>query len=164
MQLLRPEQKHLVPVLGKRSGYDEGYSKRNACRELGFDWVPGGIRQHSVVPCDGHGDGDDDGHGDDDTKDASRDGVAGVDHWDVDLLPGCAWYIQLQYLSKLDAGDHEVALCQVTSTGVWNGECVVACDDARAATAVGATTTTTMTRLDPSNVLYTGLLRAEGII
>ena len=163
MQLLRPEQKHLVPVLGKRSGYDEGYSKRNACRELGFDWVPGGIRSHSVVH--------DDDDGDDDTKDASRDGVAGVDHWDVDLLPGCAWYIQLQYLSKLDAGDHEVALCQVTSTGVWNGECVVACDDALAATSVAATavgatttTTTTMTRLDPSNVLYTGLLRAEGII
>lgn len=40
LQLLSPEQKNLVPLLGKRSGYEEGgYSKRNACQEVGYGWV-----------------------------------------------------------------------------------------------------------------------------
>lgn len=141
LQLLTPDQKHLVPVLGKRSGYDEGYSKRKACRDLGYDWVRGGI-YHPVVS------------GNDNNSDTCGGDTCG-DY--LDLLPGCALYIQLQYVSKMDAGDHEVALCQVTSTGVWNGEKVVV-----AASDDGLSGTTT--RLDPSNVLYTGLLRAEGII
>ena len=39
LQLLSPTQKLLVPVLGKRSGYEERYSKRDGCRRLGFDWI-----------------------------------------------------------------------------------------------------------------------------
>ena len=132
--MLTPAQKHLVSVLGKRSGFEEGYSKRDACRELGFDWVRGGM-------FIGH----DRGGNDDDVPTTLGS--------NLDLLPGCASYIRLQYLSRIDAGDHEVVLCQVTLTGVWNGETVLACDEGLA---TGP--------LDSSNVLYTGLLRAEGII
>lgn len=39
LQLLTPDMKHVVPLLGKRSGREEGYSKQEACQEIGFDWV-----------------------------------------------------------------------------------------------------------------------------
>jgi hypothetical protein len=29
----------LVPILGKRSGYEENFSKRDECAKLGFPWV-----------------------------------------------------------------------------------------------------------------------------
>ena len=114
LQLLTPSHKHLVPLLGKRSGYEEGYSKREACQEIGLDWVGGN---------------------------------------EMDLLPACASYIQLKLLSTSDAGDHEIALCQVTGTGVWDGANVVQCDDA-----------TATTPLDPTTALYTAQLRDEGIL
>lgn len=39
LQLLNPDQSSLVPVLGKRSGYEQGYSKKDSCAKLGFPWV-----------------------------------------------------------------------------------------------------------------------------
>ena len=42
LQLLKPNQSRLVPVLGKRTGWDKSYSKKEECaRELGVDmgWV-----------------------------------------------------------------------------------------------------------------------------
>lgn len=39
LQLLTPSMKDLVPVLGKRSGYEAGYSKRSECRKIGYEWI-----------------------------------------------------------------------------------------------------------------------------
>jgi hypothetical protein len=39
LQLLTPELKTLVPILGKRSGYEQGFSKRDECEALGHAWV-----------------------------------------------------------------------------------------------------------------------------
>mmetsp|Transcript_29018 Transcript_29018/g.67321 ORF Transcript_29018/g.67321 Transcript_29018/m.67321 type:complete len:119 (+) Transcript_29018:129-485(+) len=69
------------------------------------------------------------------------------------LLPQCASYIRLKLLSISEAGDHEVAICQVLGTGVWDdvvGKVVVAEVPAKP--------------LDPSLALYSGQLRSEGII
>ena len=122
LQLLAPSQKNLVPVLGKRSGYEEGYDKSAACAKEGFPWVDA-----SSLVLDA----------------SSR----------MDLLPECVSYIQLQWLSSTPAGDHEVALCEVVSTGVWDAE------QQRVVTSAE-----TSTPLDQDTVLYTGLLRSEGII
>lgn len=71
----------------------------------------------------------------------------------VQLLPGCAVYIQLKVLSVTQAGDHDVAQCQVVQTGVWHAakQKVVATDSPPEA-------------LDPATALYTAQLRKEGII
>jgi hypothetical protein len=60
--------------------------------------------------------------------------------------------------STLDAGDHIVALCQVMATGRW--------DEAqqRVVTNNFVNDTEPLLKLDPNTVLYTGLLRDEGII
>jgi hypothetical protein len=42
LQLLTPSQKHLVPVLGKRSGYEKDFPKKEECRSIGYDWLKGG--------------------------------------------------------------------------------------------------------------------------
>ena len=37
------------------------------------------------------------------------------------LLPKCAVYIQLlKLVSTMEAGDHDVALCKVDGTGIWD--------------------------------------------
>lgn len=69
------------------------------------------------------------------------------------LLPNCASYVRLKLLSTIEAGDHELALCQVEDTGVWDDtthQVVVAKGPAAP--------------LDPMTALYTGQLREEGII
>jgi Flavin reductase like domain len=43
LQLLRPSHKRLVPILGKRSGYESDFFKRDACDALGVAWVPTSI-------------------------------------------------------------------------------------------------------------------------
>ena len=42
LQLLTPSMQDVVQVLGKRSGYEEGYSKRDECQKLGHGWISGG--------------------------------------------------------------------------------------------------------------------------
>jgi len=71
----------------------------------------------------------------------------------LNLLPRCAVYILLKLLSTTEAGDHDVALCEVVGTGIWDESSskVVATDTPPAA-------------LDPSTALYTAQLREEGII
>jgi flavin reductase (DIM6/NTAB) family NADH-FMN oxidoreductase RutF len=73
----------------------------------------------------------------------------------MDILPGCASYIQLKLLSTHEAGDHDVALCEVLGTGVWNVESknVVVLEDGISSVA-----------LDSTCALYTAQLRQEGII
>lgn len=39
LQLLTPSMQTVVPVLGKRSGYEQGYSKRDECHKLGHTWI-----------------------------------------------------------------------------------------------------------------------------
>ena len=60
--------------------------------------------------------------------------------------------------NTLDAGDHIVALCQVTATGRW--------DEAqqRVVTNNLVNDNEPLLKLDPTTVLYTGLLRDEGIL
>jgi flavin reductase (DIM6/NTAB) family NADH-FMN oxidoreductase RutF len=88
-------QKYLVPVLGKRSGYDDTastgtyLSKKEESAKLGFGWIrpsPGDF----VCPAD------------------------------LELLPECCTYISLRLQQIVPAGDHVVALCEVVDTGVWD--------------------------------------------
>lgn len=71
----------------------------------------------------------------------------------LDVLPECALYVQLRLLSTTPAGDHDMALCEVIGTGIWNSitKRVVATDKFP-------------TALDPVRVLYTQQLRDERII
>ena len=71
----------------------------------------------------------------------------------MQFLPGCAVYIQLEVLSVIEAGDHDVTLCQVVQTGVWD-----------AANQKVVATDTPPEALDPRTALYTAQLRKDGII
>lgn len=137
LQLLTPSLKNVVPILGKRSGYEEGYSKKDACAAAGHAWTSNEASQDTsekeiAIQNDSH----------------SSIGIS--------LLPGCATYIRLTLLSTVEAGDHDVALCQVQATARWDSDTkrVVPTDDEGPPP----------TPLDPSTALYTGLLRDEGII
>mmetsp|Transcript_9373 Transcript_9373/g.19927 ORF Transcript_9373/g.19927 Transcript_9373/m.19927 type:complete len:264 (+) Transcript_9373:99-890(+) len=141
LQLLRPNQSSLVPILGKRSGNEDDYSKIEACRSIGCELVP----YCSQID---HDDGNGGGGGDDDAI-------------TFDVLPGCAAYVQLKLLSCHDAGDHDVVLCEVVDTAQWD------CDKERvvpAACSDGVVVGGPTAALDPTTALYTGQLRAEGII
>ena len=92
LQLLRPNQKHLVPVLGKHSGREHGFSKREECSSLGFPWCTTAVQ---------------------DETGQDRGGLP------VELLPDCALYLELEMISTVEAGDHLVVLCQVVGTGEW---------------------------------------------
>jgi hypothetical protein len=89
-------QKYLVPVLGKRSGYDDTastpgtyLSKKDESAKLGFGWIR-----------------------------PSPDDFACPAN--LELLPECCTYISLRLQQIIPAGDHVVALCEVVDTGVWN--------------------------------------------
>ena len=97
LQLLRPDQSKLVPILGKRSGYEDGYDKRDECEGAGFGWV---------AYCGGE-----DKSGEDRSKDKD---------FGLQVLPGCASYIKLKVLSYHNAGDHDVALCEVLDAAMWD--------------------------------------------
>lgn len=114
----------------------------------GFEWVS----------CDG-------GNNDEDLDESvcSSEGDADSQYGDtvrLQVLPGCASYIKLKVLSVHNAGDHDVALCEVLGTAMWNDDTkkVVtrSSDDREGKPTVPA--------LDPSTALYTGQLREEGII
>jgi flavin reductase (DIM6/NTAB) family NADH-FMN oxidoreductase RutF len=135
---IESHQKYLVPVLGKRSGYEytttptttagsSYYSKKDESAKLGFGWIRSS-------------------HGSDFRCSA-----------DLELLPECCTYISLKLLQTVPAGDHVVALCEVVDTGVWDPSTrtVPSCGDNRDAP---------NQVFDPSSALYTGQLRQEGII
>ena len=71
----------------------------------------------------------------------------------IHLLPGCATYIQLSILSTHEAGDHDVFICKVMATGVWDKENKSVMPNEGSAIP-----------LDPTNALYTAQLREEGIL
>eukprot|EP00977_Amphora_coffeiformis_P012367 scaffold3058_cov177-Amphora_coffeaeformis.AAC.4 len=94
LQLLTPQQRELVPILGKRSGYEGGYSKEEACYKVGIPWVESREflgEPHSGTPV-------------------------------LHLLPECASYLHVRMESAVDAGDHLVTICKLLSTGVWDNK------------------------------------------
>lgn len=128
LQLMAPSQSKLVPILGKRTGWDhEQADKREECASLGNEWVStitGSDQQLQVF----------------------------------DVLPNCASYIQVKLRRVTDGGDHDVAICEVTGTGIWDNSkqdvsWLSESDDGDNQSA-----------LDSYSALYTGQLRNEGII
>ena len=77
-----------------------------------------------------------------------------------DVLPNCASYLQVRLKRVTDGGDHDVAICEVVGNGVW--------DNAKQTvdwqSSDGGDDQQPAAPLDPSSALYTGQLRAEGII
>ena len=113
LQLLRPHQAGLVPALGKRSGMENVsqvkndnrtdkeeliiYNKKTVCKELGFEWSKNTCNFFSSQ------------------EDADK-AASSAKKTDFYLLPECAVYIYLRVLNTMDAGDHDMALCEVLGT------------------------------------------------
>ena len=141
LQLLNKTQCHLVPILGKRSGYEQDYDKEEECRKIGFTWMDffGSDHNSGIVDLPLEDD-------DEEEKNLFN---------SIKVLPKCQSYIQVRVLNTMEAGDHDVVLCQVLGVGKWDDEleCVVQIGDDEIQDAKDETT-----------VLYTGYLRKEGII
>jgi len=132
LQLLDKRQKDLVCILGKKSGYDQCYCKREECDKAGFGWVANKLSH----------------------KKSSEHEISEESNTlcqSLELLPKCQSYLKVKLIKTMEAGDHEVALCQVIGVGKWDDilQCVVDINDVN------------NEELDP---LYTGYLRKEGII
>ena len=74
-----------------------------------------------------------------------------------DVLPNCASYLQVRLKRITDGGDHDVAICEVMGTGVWD-------DSKQTVQWLGENGGQSTALLDPSTALYSGQLRSEGII
>ena len=76
-----------------------------------------------------------------------------------DILPNCATYIQVKLKRVTDGGDHDVAICEVIGTGIWNDskQTVLWLDD-------NGNSASQFTALDHTSALYSGQLRNQGII
>ncbi len=149
LQLLDKRQKNLVPLLGKRSGYEEGYKKHVVCRDESYTWVTVRVPAHSsqLFANKELDDANCNANGKDETSDRIR-------HFDgIRVLPKCQSYIAVKLIQTMEAGDHDMALCEVVGVGEWDDsrECVVNVSSGTAAK-------------DETHVLYTGYLRKEGII
>ena len=131
LQLLGPEQHNLVPILGKRSGLERDYSKRSECKNLGYSWTQ--------------------------VEEQSNESLLKAFE-DIDLLPGCSSYIFLWLCDEkvMDAGDHDVAICQVVGTGSW--------DDAKKKVIISGIDGSSESPRDETTALYTGYLRKVGIL
>ena len=70
------------------------------------------------------------------------------------MLPHCALYLQIKLKRVIDGGDHDVTICEVVGTGAW--------DDKSSTIKWLSDNESSDQALD--SVLYTGLLRDEGII
>ena len=158
LQLLRPEQKHLVPILGRQSGYNNldtttGNKKRLECATIGYPWVPSNIVTHNHH-------NDDDGNGNRRTLPCEATTTT-----TCDVLPNCAMYLHVKIVhddsstnsAGQPAGDHLVVLCQVLETYQWD-------ETTQQIVPITTTSNHVIPSLDASTVLYTGQLRQEGII
>ena len=76
-----------------------------------------------------------------------------------DILPNCATYIQVKLKRVTDGGDHDVAICEMLRTGIWDDstQTVIWLDGSDS-------TAKPFSALDHSSALYSGQLRREGII
>ena len=176
LQLLDRSQADLVPILGKRSGYEykyneqqgegqgqqwQGYSKEEECRKAGHAWVS----SHSCFGSQSYL-----------TKEA-KEAFQGMK-----LLPHCQSYIQLEMVNTMEAGDHEMALCRVLGVGEWDEErnCVVDLNSRSGSSSEadagsgsnsdggddgdGDVIPLPAKAKDEESVLYTGYLRKKGIL
>lgn len=85
--------------------------------------------------------------------------IAGSDKASTfEVLPNCATYIEVQLRRLTDGGDHDVAICEVSGTGVWDASK----DDVLWRSE--GDDWTHQSALDSSSALYSGQLRKEGII
>lgn len=185
LQLLRPRHKELIGILGKRSGYEAGYSKRTECLAKGFVWTSAttttrrakSMEQPSSLPSkeiDNYTNQQDVEHLVVDDFNDEDDPAAEI----LELLPDCALYIHVRVRETMPAGDHVVALCEVTQTSEWDETLrnVVRCSinsnnngdagppESKDTTVASAAATVIIPALDPVSVLYTGQLRSEGIL
>ena len=176
LQLLDQSQADLVPILGKRSGYEykyeykqgqagqqgqgQGYSKEEECRKVGHAWVK--------TP---HGSSHSFGSQSHLAKEA-KEAFQGMK-----LLPHCQSYIQLEMVNTMEAGDHEMALCRVLGVGEWDEErnCVVDLNTGNSSGSVSGSASASVNDAgdviplpakakDEESVLYTGYLRKKGIL
>jgi len=131
LQLLDKRQSSLIPILGKRSGYESDYSKEVECEKVGFNWRTFG------GDCSGN---------EEDEEDVFQ---------SIKVIENCQSYIKFHILQTFDAGDHEVALCQVLGVSEWDDE---------ANSIVDLQSDSIPQAKDEDVALYTGYLRKEGII
>ncbi|GFH55506.1 hypothetical protein CTEN210_11982 [Chaetoceros tenuissimus] len=139
LQLLNKDQKYLVQILGKSSGYDttdleDGLNpKEGKCQEKGYAWTTENISFGQSLK-------------EDEGRNAFR---------EIKVLPQCSSYIGLKLMNTMDAGDHVMALCAVVAVGKWDDkqECVIDVDIDSGNNGI-----------DQEKILYSGLLREEGII
>ena len=122
LQLLAPNQAKLVPILGKRTGWDENVDKKGECASLENEWV-------------------------------TIDGPIEI----FEVLPRCASYLQIKMRRVTDGGDHDVAICEITGTGVWD-------ESKQTVLWLSEDNADNQSSLDPSSALYSAQLRDEGII
>lgn len=124
LQLMTPRQAKLVPILGKRTGWDENVDKKGECASLENEWV-------------------------------TIDGPTEIRKFEV--LPRCASYLQIKVRRVTDGGDHDVAICEITGTGVWD-------ESKQTVLWLSEDNADNQSSLDPSSALYSAQLRDEGII
>jgi len=138
LQLLDKDQKDLVRILGKRSGYEAGYDKQRESERVGYAWTEINTIAANSLFANGL---------DDDEARNTFDGMK--------VLPRCQSYLKLKMINTMEGGDHELALCQVLGVGQW---------DARLNCAVDVQDYVKIEPKDEQDVLYTGYLRQEGVI
>jgi hypothetical protein len=160
LQLLKVDHRYLVPILGKKSGRD--IDKSILCSEEGFPWLR--------ISASSNGDADVD------TSANANANANGSDHistqdCDFELLPGCVLYLQVECRSStalIDAGDHVVAICEVTRIGVWEQKDDEELDGGKVRwldqAIDGNMISLSLGGIDESNALYSGRLREEGIL
>jgi len=152
LQLLDKKQKDLVPILGKRSGYDykQGYDKQIECSERAYPWIKLDVGERQW--------------------NADLGGDAKKAFQGMKLLPDCQSYIQLELMDTMEAGDHEMVLCRVLGIGKWDAERLsvvdAAADDSDDANNDGGTVTSMPAKGDKNkdSILYTGYLRKIQIL
>ena len=150
LQLLNKKQCHLVPILGKRSGYEKDYDKEFECEKIGYKWTQCGKEEESIK--NEYDDNRDDAENNKSSASEENDNVFDQS---IQVLPNCQSYIKFQIVQTMDAGDHEVALCQVLGVGQW---------DENVQRIVQIDMSDVQQSKDETDVLYTGYLRKEEII
>jgi hypothetical protein len=169
LQLLKFDHRYLVPILGKKSGRDVDKSK--LCSEEGFPWLR--------ISASSSGDIDENTNANaninaNTNANANKHGGDNLSSQvcDFELLPGCALYLQVECRSStvlVDAGDHVVAMCEVTRIGVWEQTDGTELDGGKVrwldqAAIDGNAISLSLCGIDESNALYSGRLREEGIL
>lgn len=189
LQLLSKHQSALVEILGKHSGIDEknqGYDKEIECMKVGYPWVHTCLKQsqafltyqNRLLPQNDYHLYDQQQQEQQVDVYSSRKEISNS----VQVLAHCQAYLLITYTGQyMNAGDHDVALCQVIDSGIWpiddseidgtrNGDMSSTITGAGniqwASSSVGKESTIKSWN-DPKDetvVLYTGYLRSIGLL